>query len=568
MTNFEIEQLRFSQVDVKGWATLSNRHTNWPVVYSLDDGSDIYVGESLNVAARLLQHLESPDKKHLRRIRVVIDGTFNKSTCLDLESFLIRLLAGDGRYQVLNRNAGITDADYFSRNQYQQTFEEVFAELLAAGVFTRTIPQIENSDLFKLSPFKALNNDQAIAVEDILEGLFEDLASGDRSTVVVQGDPGTGKTIVAIYLMKLLRDIARSMPGEEVDSDSIFSEFFAEGYRELLENVRIGLVIPQQSLRSSIEKVFSKTPGLSKGMVFTPFQVGESEERFDLLIVDETHRLNQRANQPSAIQNRRFAEINKRLFGVDDSSKTQLDWIQTQSNHQIFLLDSAQSVRPADLPSASLERLAATDRCYPLTSQMRVRGGSDYISYVRQILSPLPPTRELFRDYEFRMFDDLEQMRDQIRRKDSEEGLCRLVAGYACPWKSKKDPTAYDIELDGVQLRWNRTDKDWINSANSVDEVGSIHTVQGYDLNFAGVIIGPDLRYDASNSQLVFDRANYFDKKGKENNPRLGITYSDDDLLRFVVNVYSVLLTRGIRGTYVYACDPALRTYLQRFISI
>ena len=105
-----------------------------------------------------------------------------------------------------------------------------------------------------------------------------------------------------------------------------------------------------------------------------------------------------------------------------------------------------------------------------------------------------------------------------------------------------------------------------MNSSTSIDEVGSIHTIQGYDLNYAGVIIGPDLRYDSKNGRLYFVRDSYFDKKGKQNNKMLGVSYSDDDLLAYVTNIYRVLLTRGIRGTYLYACDPELREYLKGFI--
>lgn len=569
MTSFRIDRHRFSVAEVRAWSTGDDRYTNWPVVYTLDNSNDIYVGESLNVAARMRQHLDSAQKQHLRAVRVVVDDTFNKSVCLDLESYLIRLLAGDGQYRVLNRNEGITDADYYSRGQYRSTFEEIFEELFNEGVFTRTIPEIENSDLFKLSPFKALNHDQAIAVEDILEGLFDDLGSGAKSTIVIQGDPGTGKTIVAIYLMKLLRDIATTASAEARDSDSMFSEFFVEGYDKLLEGFRVGLVIPQQSLRASVQKVFHKTPGLSKSMVLTPFQVGESDKQFDLLIVDETHRLNQRANQPSAAQNQRFTAINTRLYGTDDPSKTQLDWITTQSSHQIFLLDTAQSVRPADLPAALQERLVSDAvqlrRHYRLSSQMRVRGGSDYVDYVRRVLSAEPPATQRFPNYDFCLFDNLQDMRDEIVQRDEESGLARLVAGYAWEWKSKNNASAYDIEIDGCQLRWNRITRDWINSPGSIDEVGSIHTVQGYDLNYAGVMIGPELRYDAHSGRLFVDRSSYRDAKGKENNPKLGILYTDDDLLRFITNIYGVLLTRGIRGTYVYVCDPDLRTYMRQF---
>jgi uncharacterized protein len=154
MTSFRIEELRFGDGPVAAWALLDPRYRNWPVVYTLDGRDEIYIGESLNVAARLRQHLESPEKRRLSSARVVIDSTFNKSACLDLESYLIRLLSGDGKYQVLNRNDGITNADYYGRDQYQQTFDEIFEELRAKGVFTRTVREIENSDLFKLSPFK------------------------------------------------------------------------------------------------------------------------------------------------------------------------------------------------------------------------------------------------------------------------------------------------------------------------------------------------------------------------------------------------------------------------------
>ena len=91
--------------------------------------------------------------------------------------------------------------------------------------------------------------------------------------------------------------------------------------------------------------------------------------------------------------------------------------------------------------------------------------------------------------------------------------------------------------------------------------------MQGYDLNYAGVIIGPDLRYNAETGKLVADRASYHNKKGKENNPRLGITYGHGGLLRFITNIYSVLLTRGMLGTYIYVVDPGLRSYLKGFVS-
>src|SRR5690606_17684405 len=90
-------------------------------------------------------------------------------------------------------------------------------------------------------------------------------------------------------------------------------------------------------------------------------------------------------------------------------------------------------------------------------------------------------------------------------------------------------------------------------------------TSQGYDLNYAGVIIGPELRWDEATQSTVFVRANYHDRNGMKNNVALGQTYDDADLLEYVVNVYRVLLTRGIRGTYIYVCDPALREKMRKY---
>ncbi|PZF56522.1 AAA family ATPase [Curtobacterium sp. MCSS17_008] len=563
MTSFEVERLPLTRHHLRSWRLDNRRFVNWPVVYILDDGKRVYVGETSNAAVRMRQHLDSPERGTLKAVRLVLDDTFNKSVCLDLESQLIALLAADEKFTVLNSNKGIVDADYYDRTRYRDTFQEIFDELRKQDVFTRSLPEIENRELFKLSPYKALNQDQALAVEDILEGLFEDWDHEAAAPITVQGDPGTGKTIVAVYLLKLLRDLRLGRDLGEAESDVLFADFFTEENHHRLEDARLGLVVPQQALRASLKRVFAKTPGLDKTMVLTPFEVGKSDEPWDLLVVDESHRLNHRANQASGMQNKSFGEINEKLFGADADHLTQVDWIRAQSRHQIFLIDVNQSVRPADLPQHTQKALIAeadaVDRNYPLRTQMRVRGGADYVSFARSLLSAMPRKREDFGDYDLRLFDDLGEMHDAIRTRETEVGLSRLVAGYAWEWKSKNDPCAYDIELDGQRLRWNQTQKDWITSPGAIDQVGSIHTVQGYDLNYAGVIIGPDVRFDERVQRVVFDRANYFDKKGMENNPRLGIEYSDDDVLRFVKNVYSVLMTRGVLGTYLYVVDPGLR---------
>ncbi|UJP09391.1 DUF2075 domain-containing protein [Microbacterium sp. KUDC0406] len=565
-----IRHVAFDRADVDDWAKTDQQHTNWPVVYLLDGKRKLYVGETVSAHNRLRQHLDGPKNDvGLESIRVVVDDTFNKSVCLDLESHLIRWFHGDGQYELLNGNDGLTDAQYYDRELYRESFRDVFEALRSEGLFSRSIPQIENSDLFKLSPFKALNSDQAIAVTDIVEGLLEDLQHpGIRSTLVVQGDPGTGKTIIAIFLMKLLADIRDHRAHDNVEPDSMFTEFFVPENSELLHDLRMALVIPQQALRKSVKEVFKKTPKLDPKMVMTPFQLGESDVEYDLVLVDETHRIGQRANQASGMQNKKFTEINHALFGDDDPKRTQLDWIKARSRHQLLLVDGAQSVRPHDLSPATLdaELRAARDahRHYRLSTQMRVRAGTDYVEFVRGMLRGEDPRMPDLGEYDLRLFDDVGEMRAAIRARDTEVGLSRMVAGYAWDWVSRRDPAAYDIEVDGERMRWNTTDKDWINSPGSLDEVGSIHMVQGYDLNYAGVIIGPDLR--VVDGTIVADWDAYRDKKGKENTGHLKGSFGEDELLVFIRNIYGVLLTRGIRGTYVYVCDERLRERVQALI--
>jgi len=569
MTSFEIDGGPFTQTAVEALGGAGERYSNWPVVYVLSDDRSVYVGETLNAAKRMRQHRDGRSRKRdLKRYRIVIGDRFNKSACLDLESQLIRYFSGDGIREVRNRNDGVTDADYYDRPSYQQTFTEIFERLRAEKLFEKSKHEIENSDLFKLSPFKALAVEQRAAVEGILEALFDDLEADRDSMSVVQGAAGTGKTIVAIYLIKLLRDIGVAEDIDAFESDSTFSDFFARGYRELAADLRIGFVIPQQSLRDSVQKVFKRTPGLEKAMAMSPWDVVKHNGVFDLLVVDEAHRLNRRSGQAHPTLTTRFGRVNEELFGSDDYSRSQIDWIRAKSRHQIFFVDEGQSVRPADVAPETQRALVSEaqreHRFHKLMTQMRVKADTDYVGYVRDVFSGRWPAPVDVGEYDLRFFDSPAEMRAEIQAREAESGLARMLAGYGYEWVSRHDRARFDIEIgDDFRMCWNRAEKDWINSATSTDEVGSIHTVQGYDLNYAGVIVGPELRWDAESRRIVVDRKSYFDKRGKQSSQKFGITTTDDDLLSLIVNIYTVLMTRGMLGTYVYVHDEALREVLR-----
>ena len=150
---------------------------------------------------------------------------------------------------------------------------------------------------------------------------------------------------------------------------------------------------------------------------------------------------------------------------------------------------------------------------------------------------------------------------DEINRLNERHSLCCAVAGYAWDWVTKgepKDPTKRDITI-GKGYIWNRTDTDWINSDRLPYEIGCIHTVQGYDLNYVGVIFGPEIYYDKETKRIEVNKGNYKDNLGKA----VGDDY--EALRSYILNIYSTLLTRGIRGAFVYVCDPALREYLRPY---
>jgi DUF2075 family protein/predicted GIY-YIG superfamily endonuclease len=563
MTDFEIVEFPFDQKSVVDWSFTNEIARDWPVVYILNNDKEVYVGETINAHSRLQQHLTTESKQSLKRVQIVLSAKFNKSACLDLESQLIQYLAADGAHRVLNANAGIVDGNYFDREEYRATFQALFERLVENGLLTRSVPEIINSNLFKYSPFKSLTADQAIAVKGILDEILKGKRKGKSAKIVVEGDPGTGKTIIAIYLMKLIQDIANLVDDALLDEDSIFVEYMTRENSELLMDYKVGLVIPQQALRTTLSNVFSKTPGLTKKMIVKPFSVGSSSEKWDLLIIDEAHRLSMRANQAFPTLNTLYVDINKKLFGKDDLKYTQLDWMVAQSEAQVLLLDPDQSIKPLDLPRSVIDEAiddAKASRTYfKLHSQLRVSAGQDYVEFIQRLLTDNPMPNPGFGEYDLRFFDSFTEMREEILKKNEKFGLSRILAGYAWKWVSKKDSTKPDIEIEGLKLFWNKTDKDWINSKNSELEVGGIHTIQGYDLNYAGVVIGNDIGLDPVTEKIVFRRENYYDSKGTLNNLVQGIIYSDEDILQYIVNIYRVLLTRGIKGTFLYVCDPELR---------
>ena len=548
--------------------------SDWPVVYIINNNEEAYVGETTDASIRSNQHLANQVRRSLNQINIIADDTFNKSSILDLESFLIKYMSADNKFKLQNGNGGLQNHNYYQRKMYEDKFREIWLQLKSKGLVKNDLRMIENTDLFKYSPYKSLTVDQYMIVNDILSDLAELVNKKEPATFVVEGGAGTGKTILGIYILKLLMQ-AKDTKQIEIEEDQVeqnLSDILK--INDAIDDLKIGLVIPMDNLRTTLKKVFKHIKGLNSKMVLSPNDVAKSNELYDLLIVDEAHRLRRRKN---LTQYGTFDENNRKLnLGKDG---TELNWILLKSKYQIFFYDEGQSIKPTDIRKEDFQKLMFNKNyhTYSLTTQLRcIKGGEEYVDYVKSIFSNNPPKKKVtFKEYELKMFDDVKEMVDDIRNKDTEYGLCRNIAGYAWKWNSKgkrnpmQSPVAevkrnvgngiYDIDIDGNKYIWNSCPTDWINSSNSVNEIGSIHTTQGFDLNYTGLIIGNELKYDLDNNKFVVDRNNYYDAKGKADT-------TDEELLQYLINIYQTMMLRGMLGTYIYVCNPGLRTYLKRYI--
>lgn len=547
--------------------------TNWPIVYIINNNEEAYVGETTDASIRSNQHLANEARKRLHKISIIGDDTFNKSSILDLESFLIKYMSADKTFKLQNGNGGLQNHNYYQKEMYETKFKEIWVQLKSKGLVKNDLRVIENSDLFKYSPYKSLTVDQYMIVNDVLSVLATDVKNNRRSTFVINGGAGTGKTVLGIYLMKLLSEVQEDkMIIEEDKVEQDLNDIIK--LRDAVDDLKIGLVIPMENLRQTLKKVFKSIKGLSPKMVLSPTDVANSEYDYDLLIVDEAHRLRQRKNltQYGSFDN------NNRKFNLGNEG-TELDWILLKSKYQIFFYDEKQSIKLTDVPKERFEQLQLLKNYHPyyLETQLRcMKGGNEYIDYVKMLFSNEKPYRVVkFKEYDFKIFGNVNEMVETIKKKNEEVGLCRNIAGYSWPWKSKGNKLPmhlskvdmekiiseglYDIEINGYKYIWNTSASDWINSPNSINEIGSIHTTQGFDLNYTGLIIGNELKYDPVEEKIYVDRSQYFDAKGKAST-------DDKQLLEYILNIYRTMCTRGILGTYLYICDDNLREYFKKYI--
>ena len=391
------------------------------------------------------------------------------------------------------------------------------------------------STMVRGTPVFDLLDEQAVCYDMCIRTMLQCLKDRKKRTILIQGGPGTGKSVLAVNLLMHLITCACNAAYVTKNSAprqaflSILSQNRAENIAE-------------------ISQLFRSPFGLS--------QVPANS--YDCLIVDEAHRLV------------------KKMYG-DWHGENQVKECINSSLLTIFMLDEDQAVTTKDIGSVQEIKKWCKDlgstiimrEETKLTSQFRCNGSDAYIQFIDHLLqrnddSLYVSLSEL--NYDFRLFDDPSQMRNALREKNSINNKTRMVAGYCYDWNVKNHRGDIDIELPGgFKAKWNlANDKIWAINPRSFEEVGCIHTAQGLEFDYVGVLIGKDLIYDKSTEHVVTNRLAI----SKDDNSSGIRGASDKEAHRLILNTYKTLLTRGQKGCYVYCEDDELRKYFKKMLSI
>ncbi len=389
--------------------------------------------------------------------------------------------------------------------------------------------------LLQGKPEFVLIDDQKVVHETILQ--VDAQAAERKQVVIVQGGPGTGKSVVAVNLLGAL--IGRGRNARYVSKNAA----------------------PRAVYEAKLAGTFTKTR-ISNLFSGSGAFVNDAADTYDTLIVDEAHRLNEKSGLYRNLGDNQVKELVRSarctVFFVDDDQR-------------VTLLDIGHT----DELRRHARELGADVTELELSSQFRCNGSDGYLAWLDHTLDirgTANPTLDNG-EYDFRVFDNPAELHALIELKNRANNRSRVVAGYCWKWPSKKDPQAWDIELTqfGYQRRWN-LDKDgslWIVTPGSVEQVGCIHTCQGLELDYVGVIVGPDLAY--RDGRIVTDAT----KRASSDQSVKGLKtmlMADPDNARaladtIVKNTYRTLMTRGMQGCYVYCTDAPLAAYLRSRLS-
>lgn len=382
--------------------------------------------------------------------------------------------------------------------------------------------------LMEGKPEFVLIDDQKTVFESVLAAVAE--ASADAPKVlIIEGGPGTGKTVVAINL--LVRLTALRLMSRYVSKNA--------APRAVYEKKLVGTVKP-----TKFSSLFSGSGA------YTDIK----PDFYDALIIDEAHRLNEKSG----------------FYG--NEGENQIKELIGSAKCSVFFIDEDQRVTLKDIGSKQAirefaEARGATVEEYTLSSQFRCSGSDGYLAWLDDVLGIRKTANPILdaSEYEFKVFDSPQAMHEAIEQKNH-GNKARVVAGYCWPWSSKKDPKAKDIEIGEHYARQWNLDQDgslWIIADKSVDQVGCIHTCQGLEVDYIGVIIGPDLIVRDGKVVTSPKARDKYDKtiRGWKRLMKEQPDFAQQETDLIIKNTYRTLMTRGMKGCYLYCTDPETAQY-------
>lgn len=546
MTQMVFEQHKFSGGELSQITTAYI--DQYPIVYILYNRNEkhrptAYIGQTVQVDKRMRAHLKDSKRKGLTDSLLIGNEKFNQSATYNIETNLINHFIGDEKFKLQNvsQTRKTQMHSYYEKNFYDTIlFNEIWEYLRQNGLADNSIDVIQNKDIYKVSPYKELSPRQLEIKSEIIEYCEKNINSLKEKVFMIEGEAGTGKSVLLASLFNTLQDLARNKSSVISGTDNY-------------------LLVNHGEMIKTYHSIAETLPNLKKNHILRPTtfinQMDKKEKKADIVLIDEAHLLLTKEDR-----------YNNFYY------KNQLEEIIKRSKITIFIFDPKQILRTKSYWTKGLMEQIDQQygfKHYSLTDQFRMKSSEDTLKWIDNFqskkISKLPKSTE---DYSFEIMPTPESLKEKIEFLDGKAGLARIVSVF--DYLHKKDQKTYYVDEDGLHMPWNTTESKttWAERADTIEEVGSIYTVQGFDLNHVGVFLGPSIDYEPKTDSLVIDISKYKDTgafMGRED-------LSKDELLKckeeIILNSLNTLMKRSIHGIYIYAVNESLRNHLLELLEL
>ena len=524
---------------------------------------EVYIGESNNIIQRTKQHYDAgideskwQHQLFLQDASLYIIGHehFNKSMTLDIENRLMLYMMSVERVRKIHNLRGNPQSRYYPDSEMDDIFQMIWKKLRKDN--KELFPSesaIKDSAVFKASPLHKLTEEQEAVKLKIIQRVFEALQTGKRGQLIfIEGEAGTGKTVL---------------------NSSTFYEIFASAEEQEMEPLKCCMMVNHDEQITVYEQIARKL-GLVEHygeVVYKPTSFinrHSVDEPIDVAFIDEAHLLLTQGKQSYQGENQLKDIIERARVTV-----VMFDENQILTTEQYW---------EAQILSQYRELAKRQNNYFELKNQLRIRSSEEIVVWIddftkKRKVSTVPQNSG---GYEIRIFESPLELEHALKEKAEDENhkLSRLIATYDWEDNSKPPATArllkyWEVMIGQWHKPWNRElDRElgkqekrankslsWAEQPQTIDEIGSTFTIQGFDLNYAGVILGPSVKY--RNGEVIFDPSASYNSKAVRNR-----TLSDGSKQKFgeelIQHEVRVLMTRGVEGLYIYACDDELREAL------